>query len=229
METILLLTNNQVVADSFIRSAPPLNSKIIVVNDQESLFAYINANTIDAFILDNEFSYTQIASNTIKGIKKNIPLVILHNNIIAQNFILGVDVNYMIFPQNLDLSSYGVLHFIKFQLDLYAKLNSYIPKETNEIYFGDGFKYDVLYRTLYLNGIILKRFSTKEGKLFEILIKNYRSVVKRDFILEEVWHKTDIYSSRSSDVYITKLRNFFKEYDLKLSIKNISGIGLVLE
>jgi DNA-binding response OmpR family regulator len=128
-----------------------------------------------------------------------------------------------------DPATHSILSFIEEQSRMYARIKSLTPIKPNEVYFGEGFRYDVLYRTFYLNNIELKRFSTKEGKLLEILARNYRKVIKRDIVLEEVWHKTDIYSSRSSDVYVTKLRNFFKEYDLNLTIKNISGVGLILE
>ena len=47
--------------------------------------------------------------------------------------------------------------------------------------------------------------------------------------MEKVWQKSDYFSGRSMDVYVTHLRRLFEKNGIKLEIKNISGIGLTLE
>ena len=75
----------------------------------------------------------------------------------------------------------------------------------------------------------VEKLSAKKGGILEILAINYGEVVKKEVILEKVWRKTDYFVGRSLDVYITMLRNTFKDNHIKLNIKNISGVGLILE
>jgi DNA-binding response OmpR family regulator len=69
----------------------------------------------------------------------------------------------------------------------------------------------------------------KAGGIIELLAINYGQVVKKEVILEKVWRKSDYFAGRSMDVYVTNLRNTLRNNKIKLSIKNISGIGLILE
>jgi DNA-binding response OmpR family regulator len=90
-------------------------------------------------------------------------------------------------------------------------------------------KYDPTRRTLFYKGKEVKKLSAKEGGIVEILASNFGEVVKKEIILEKVWHKSDYFSGRSMDVYVTHLRNLLKESDIDVNIKNISGVGLILE
>jgi DNA-binding response OmpR family regulator len=89
--------------------------------------------------------------------------------------------------------------------------------------------YDPTQRFLYYKDKEIKRLSIKEGGILEILASNYGKIVNKDVILEKVWHATDYFKRRSCDVYVTYLRNTLKANKIKLTIKNISGIGLILE
>jgi hypothetical protein len=230
MLKILIHSVNAFCTDSFLRTAKNNSVEYIITSDEKTLFEYCTLQSLSGYIISSEFEYAQRAIDTIKGTNPGVPIIsISHPNskdIVRKN----VDLTYLIHgAEATDAATNSILLFIEHQLSLYSRLKSLTPTPLNEIYFGEGFKYDVIYRNLHLNSIELKRFSAKEGKLLEVLARNYRNVVKRDALLEEVWHKTDIYSSRSSDVYVTKLRNFFREYDLNLTIKNISGVGLLLD
>ena len=96
------------------------------------------------------------------------------------------------------------------------------------IEFGNC-RYDPTRRTLFFKEKEVKKLSAKEGGIMEILSSNYGEVVKREIILEKVWHKDDYFAGRSMDVYVTNLRKLFAAKSVFLSIKNISGVGLILE
>ena len=53
-------------------------------------------------------------------------------------------------------------------------------------------------------------------------------IVSRDAILTAVWNTADFYSSRSLDVFITKLRKYLSQ-DPTVSIKSLKGVGVSLE
>ena len=68
------------------------------------------------------------------------------------------------------------------------------------------------------------RLTEKEAVLISFLAKNKGQVIKRDDILNAVWGTDDYFTGRSMDVFISRLRKYFK-YDSKILIKSIRGVG----
>lgn len=68
----------------------------------------------------------------------------------------------------------------------------------------------------------------KETKILEMLCQQKGRIVSRDAILTAVWGTADFYSSRSLDVFITKLRKYLSQ-DPAVSIKSLKGVGVSLE
>ena len=50
-------------------------------------------------------------------------------------------------------------------------------------------------------------------------------MVKREQILKTIWGGDDFFSGRSMDVYISKIRKYFKD-DSRISIERVRNIGL---
>ncbi|MFO0495037.1 MAG: response regulator transcription factor [Flavobacteriia bacterium] len=73
-----------------------------------------------------------------------------------------------------------------------------------------------------------KTLTKKEAQILKILCKFKDQVVPRDVVLNAVWGQDDYFVGRSLDVFITKLRKYFKE-DEHITISNIHGIGFKLE
>ncbi|MFN5147461.1 MAG: response regulator transcription factor [Flavobacteriia bacterium] len=73
-----------------------------------------------------------------------------------------------------------------------------------------------------------KTLTKKEAQILKILCKFKNQVVARDIVLNAVWGQDDYFVGRSLDVFITKLRKYFKE-DSTITITNIHGIGFKLE
>ena len=67
-----------------------------------------------------------------------------------------------------------------------------------------------------------------EGQLLQLLLENRDRLVKRDYILEEIWGENDYFKGRSLDVFITRLRKYLK-VDESLEIKNHHGVGFTLK
>ena len=72
-----------------------------------------------------------------------------------------------------------------------------------------------------------KTLTKKEAQILKILYKFKNQVVERDVVLNAVWGQDDYFVGRSLDVFITKLRKYFKE-DAGIQISNIHGIGFKL-
>lgn len=107
------------------------------------------------------------------------------------------------------------------------KLKKNIPaKSVIKTYQIGKYLFSVDHYTLELDG--KKRILTgREAQILQLLCDNKGSVVKRDDILIRFWEANDFYTSRSLDVFITKMRRYFTEDD-NVSIKTIKGVGLVL-
>lgn len=64
----------------------------------------------------------------------------------------------------------------------------------------------------------------KEAELLLFLCEHPNRILKREEVLLNVWGKDDYFLGRSMDVFITKLRKYFKE-DSSVQIETIHGMG----
>ncbi|MCU0326033.1 MAG: response regulator transcription factor [Spirosomaceae bacterium] len=74
------------------------------------------------------------------------------------------------------------------------------------------------------NGEIIKKLSHRESELLKILVENRNFTVNRKDILMKIWGDDSFFNSRNLDVYVTKLREYFKD-DPNLEIMTIKGVG----
>lgn len=70
-----------------------------------------------------------------------------------------------------------------------------------------------------------QKLTEKEGELIQFLYHHKNQLLKREEILNAVWSTDDFFSGRSMDVFISRLRKYFKD-DRSISIDSIRGIGL---
>lgn len=68
------------------------------------------------------------------------------------------------------------------------------------------------------------KLSPKEAELLKLLLLNQGEVLPREEALKQIWGDDNYFTTRSMDVYITKLRKFLKA-DSRLQIINIHGSG----
>lgn len=70
--------------------------------------------------------------------------------------------------------------------------------------------------------------TAKESKILDMLCREKGKVVSRENILNEIWGNSDFYSSRSLDVFITKLRKYLSK-DTDISLNVLKGVGICLK
>jgi len=78
------------------------------------------------------------------------------------------------------------------------------------------------------NGLGTVELSKIEAKLLTILAKEQNQLVTRERLLKEVWEDEGVFTSRSLDMFISKLRKKFKQED-SVRLTNIYGKGYKLE
>lgn len=77
--------------------------------------------------------------------------------------------------------------------------------------------------TLSINGES-KTLTLKESELIRYFAANSNKVLSRNEILENIWGSNDYFLGRSLDVFISRLRKYFKD-DPNIKITNLHGIG----
>ena len=64
----------------------------------------------------------------------------------------------------------------------------------------------------------------KDADLLKFLCEHSNCILKREEVLLNVWGKDDYFLGRSMDVFITKLRKYFKS-DPQVNLETIHGVG----
>lgn len=71
----------------------------------------------------------------------------------------------------------------------------------------------------------VQQLTEKEAALISFLVAHKNQLIKREEVLNAVWKNDDYFSGRSMDVFISRLRKYFKK-DPAISIQSSRGIGL---
>lgn len=98
--------------------------------------------------------------------------------------------------------------------------------EDTEFRLG-SFVFDYSRRYLTNSNGEVRRLTSREADLLVLLCQNKNQVLERSVALKKVWNEESYFNARSMDVYITKLRKYFKA-DPDVEIINIHGIGFKL-
>ncbi|WP_316783005.1 response regulator transcription factor [Pedobacter frigiditerrae] len=88
------------------------------------------------------------------------------------------------------------------------------------------YTYDIMRGVLVYHGII-KQLTGRESEVLKTLYQNRNRLLARKEFLLQVWGDDDFFSSRSLDVFITKLRRYLK-HDPSIQIINQRGFGYKL-
>jgi DNA-binding response OmpR family regulator len=77
------------------------------------------------------------------------------------------------------------------------------------------------------DGETIANLTKKEAKVLKYLVENSNKLVKRDEILLKVWGNSSFFSSRSMDVFITRLRKHFK-MEPGIDLETLHNVGIRL-
>lgn len=226
---IVLNTEHPKFYDTFSKIAKDNGYELVNAKAENVLFEAIDSNNVDAYIISSTSHFCTKAIDFIKKSNPYIPIVFLKDPVKSMTISKNVDI---VIDDMLTSTYEAFINIIMHNVNTYKRNFEVVRKLTTKMHEDIKFAncvYDPTRRLLYHNGKKIKKLSPKEGGILEVLAANYGSVVKKEVILEKVWRKTDYFAGRSMDVYITYLRNTLKDNKIKLTITNISGIGLILE
>jgi len=100
-----------------------------------------------------------------------------------------------------------------------------IPKNqiSKDVFRIGKYNFNYILRAIYLNNQKTK-ISPKEAELLKLLCLHTDDILPREKALKSIWGEDNYFTTRSMDVFITKLRKYFKE-DNSIEIINIHGSG----
>lgn len=193
--------------------------EVVMITDGKLVQKAFEEAKPDICILDvmlpNKDGYS--IATSIRYVNSEIPIIFVTAKTQTEDLIKGFEVggnDYLRKPFSME----ELIVRIKNLLRLAVKSNS--PKEN--IMIG---KFEFLPNRYELKfGGITRKLSHRETILLQILSENKNNTIQRKEILMRIWGDDSFFNSRNLDVYITKLRDYFKE-DSTIEIITIKGIG----
>ena len=156
----------------------------------------------------------------IRQENEQIPIIFLSARSMQEDKIEGLKIggdDYLTKPFDIDELCLKIEVFLK---------RKEISSGQNNIYKIGDFKLNATEQTLSILGIE-KTLTLKETELLSLLAQKQNTIVKREYILVNLWGRNDYFLGRSLDVFISKLRKKLRQ-DQNISIENIRGVGFRL-
>ncbi len=181
---------------------------------------YFNICILDV-MLPNVDGFT--IGRNIKEKEPDIPLIFLTaktlKDDILEGFGIGAD-DYVTKPFDSEI--------------LIAKINAILnrsaAKEEEEqisLFQLGNIEFNFELRTL-TSPTKVQQLSPKEAELLKMLCEDLNKVMPREKALNKIWGENSYFTTRSMDVYITKLRKYLKE-ETRIELINIHGSGYLLK
>ena len=193
-------------------------------NGEEALEAFNNRD-FEMCILDvmmPKMDGYELASK-IREKDEFVPIIFLTAKSQEEDRLAGFEVggdDYVTKPFSIKELEYRINVFIRRKIGPFNK-----EQATGTVLFGNS-SFDEKNLLYQFEGQV-QSLTQMEGDLLCLLLKNKNELVKREFILEEIWGENDYFKGRSLDVFITRLRKYLKK-DTSLEIRNHHGVGFSL-
>ena len=157
----------------------------------------------------------------LKAMAPLLPLIFLTaksmQNDILKGFEIGAD-DYITKPFSMDVLLARITALINRSVNI--QRDSDAPHQLGKLLFDFS-------RQTISDGKEVVKMTSKEAQLLKLLAENKNNVTDRKLALDMIWGNDDYYSSRSMDVYITKLRKMLK-IDKSIELINVHGQGYKL-
>ncbi len=160
----------------------------------------------------------------IRKTDKKIPFLFLTAKTLKEDIVKGYNLgadDYITKPFDTDI----FLHKVKVILKRIKTLSVEAKEKPVEFSIGK-YKFNHKIRTLFFENSNQK-LSPKEADLLAMLCMHKNDVLQRDEALRKIWGEDSYFTTRSMDVFITKLRKYLKD-DPAIEIENIHGNGFRL-
>lgn len=193
-------------------------------NNGEMAYDMFCTNDFDICLIDvmmplkDGFTLTK----EIRKLDSHVPIIFLTAKSFQEDMIEGLNLggdDYITKPFSMEVLLARLQALLRRTTQENEKLDSAVYQLGNTVF-------DVNRQSLTFNGKET-RLTTREAELLSMLIMKRNDVLEREYALKKIWGDDSYYNARSMDVYITKLRKYFKD-DPIVQIINVHGIGFKL-
>jgi DNA-binding response OmpR family regulator len=190
------------------------------VKDGELAYLAYKQDIFDLCILDIMIPHIDgfEVARIIRDQHPDIPLIFLTakklKEDVLRGFQLGAD-DYIVKPFDSEVLIYKIKAILK-------RSDKAQPDQKQKYAIGD-YTFLPLHRTL-VYGQEEKKLSPKESMLLEMLCLSMNGTLSREEALNRIWGDDNYFTTRSMDVFISKLRKYLKE-DPNIELINVHGSG----
>ena len=160
-------------------------------------------------------------ASDIRSINEEVPLIFLTakslKDDVIKGFKIGAD-DYLIKPFDSEILLFKIKSIFKRKISFKKATDNKVD------YIFSSFRYNSKFRELQFKNDKPVTLSPKEGKLLTLLLDNMNDLTTREEALVKIWNDDNYFTSRSMDVYVTKIRKYLSK-DPKIKIENIHGKG----
>jgi DNA-binding response OmpR family regulator len=199
------------------------DSNVELAADGEIALALFNKTGFDLILLDvmlPKIDGFQVAQN-IRKKDDQVPIIFLTARSMTEDRITGLTLggdDYIAKPFSMEE--------LLLKIKIFLKRSAAIPVSggagNNAVIIGK-FEFYPEDLTLTIDGKS-RTLTLKESELIKYFSSNTNKVLSRNEILQNIWGSDDYFLGRSLDVFISRLRKYFKE-DPNIKITNLHGIG----
>ena len=160
-------------------------------------------------------------ASDIRSINEEVPLIFLTAKSLKEDVIKGFKIgadDYLIKPFDSEILLFKIKSIFKRKISLKRGSDNKVD------YIFSSFRYNSKFRELQFKNDKPVTLSPKEGKLLTLLLDNMNDLTTREEALVKIWNDDNYFTSRSMDVYVTKIRKYLSK-DPKIKIDNIHGKG----
>ena len=196
--------------------------EVEVAADGEIALELFGQNTFDLIVLDvmlPKIDGFQVAE-TIRKTNDQVPIIFLTARSMTEDKITGLTIggdDYIPKPFSMEEL------LLKIKIFLKRSQSQPIASESSTVLKIGKFDFHFDDLSLTLNGET-RNLTLKEAELIRYFAQHANKVLSRNEILENVWGSDDYFLGRSLDVFISRLRKYFKA-DTSVKIINLHGIG----
>lgn len=199
------------------------NYDVSVAEDGEIALELFNSDTFDLIVLDvmlPKIDGFQVAEK-VRKTNEQIPIIFLTARSMTEDKIMGLTLggdDYIPKPFSMEELLLKIKIFLK-----RSQSTPIAGSESSELIKIGQFDFYPNDLSLSIKGET-RSLTLKEAELMRFFAENTNKVLSRNEILEQVWGSDDYFLGRSLDVFISRLRKYFKP-DPAVKITNLHGIG----
>lgn len=200
---------------------------VVWVDDGKKAFQEFMAEPFNICILDVMLPHVDgfTIATDIRKINSDIPIIFLTAKTLKADVLHGFKVgadDYITKPFDSEVLLCKINAIIKRH-----NIQLHIEESQIEDYTIGKYHFNFPNRIITRNGETQK-LSPKEAELLKMLCRHINNVLPRETALKTIWGEDNYFTTRSMDVFITKLRKYLKD-DPNIEIINLHGSGFRLE